>query len=67
MKKVTLQFASLHILWLFRRTIRLLWLQVDPGLKTLTCECCTEDINVAVTSFGAEIVESRTPVSLKSY
>ena len=60
MKNVTLKFPSTHILWLFRRTINLAWLQVDPALRTLTCACNVEDINVALSSYGAEIVEQRS-------
>lgn len=61
MRNVTLQFPSTHILWLFRRTISLLSLQVNPTLRTLTCECYPEDINVAVSSYGAEIIETKKP------
>jgi len=60
MKNVTLKFPSTHILWLFRRTISLAWLQVNPALKTLTCACNAEDISVAISSFGAEIVEPKS-------
>jgi hypothetical protein len=60
MKNVTLKFPSTHILWLFRRTLSLAWLQVNPALKTLTCACNVEDINVAISSYGAEIVEPRS-------
>lgn len=65
MNNVTLQFPSSHILWLFRRTIKLVWLQVNPALRTLTCECCAEDINIAISSYGAEIIETKSPVTLK--
>lgn len=67
MKNVTLQFPSARILWLFRRTINLLRLQVNPTLRTLTCECCAEDINIAISSYGAEIIETKSPVSVKQY
>ncbi len=60
MKNVTLKFPSTHILWLFRRTISLAWLQVNPALRTLTCECNVEDINAAISSYGAEIVEPKS-------
>ena len=60
MKNVTLKFPSTHILWLFRRTISLAWLQVNPALRTLTCACNVEDINVAISIYGAEIVEPKS-------
>jgi hypothetical protein len=64
MNNVTLQFPSTHILWLFRRTISLVSLQVNHALRTLTCDCYEEDINIALSSFGAEIIEINTPASL---
>jgi hypothetical protein len=60
MKNVTLKFPSTQILWLFRRTISLTSLQVNPALRTLTCACNVEDINAAISSFGAEIVEPKS-------
>jgi hypothetical protein len=56
---VTLKFPSTHILWMFRRTLKLVSLQVNSALRTLTCACNSEDINVAVSSYGAEIVEPK--------
>ena len=60
MSNVSLKFPSTHILWLFRRTISLVWLQVNPALRTLTCACNAENIHVAISSFGAEIVEPKS-------
>lgn len=66
MKNVTLQFPSTHILWLFRRTMNLLSLQVNPALKRLRCECKVEDINIAVSTYGAEIIEINNPLGLRN-
>jgi len=60
MKNVTLKFPSTHILWLFRRTISLVWLQVNSALRTLTCACNAENIHVAISSFGGEVVEPKS-------
>lgn len=67
MKNVTLQFPSNHNLWLFRKTIKLPSLRVNRVLITLTCACFADDINIAVTSYGAKIVETESPVSLEAY
>jgi hypothetical protein len=53
---VTLKFPSTHVLWMFRRTLKLVSLQVNAALRTLTCACNSEDISVAISSYGAEIV-----------
>jgi hypothetical protein len=53
---VTLKFPSTHILWMFRKTLKLVSLQVNAALRTLTCKCNSEEINVAISSYGAEIV-----------
>jgi hypothetical protein len=45
---------------LFRKTISLASLQVNPVLRTLTCACNAQDINVAISSYGAEIVEPKS-------
>lgn len=65
MKNVTLQFSSNHILWLFRRTISLEWLRVNPDLRTLTCACSDKDINVAVCLYEAKIIETESFVGLE--
>ena len=64
MKIVTLQFPTTHTLWMFRKSISLVWLRVNRDLRTLTCECVAEDIEIAKASYGAKIVETESPVVL---
>jgi hypothetical protein len=47
---------------MFRKSISLLWLRVNRELRTLTCECVTEDIEIAKASYGAKVIETESPV-----
>ncbi|MGZ6491673.1 MAG: hypothetical protein ACXVDU_16870 [Bacteroidia bacterium] len=67
MKIVTLQFPTTHSLWMFRKTISLVWLRVNRDSRTLTCECFPEDTKIAIALYGAKIVETESPVGLNQW
>ena len=58
MKKVTLKFPSLPSIWDFMQTINANFVHVNAAKRTLTCDCCEADIELAVKNFDAVVMKS---------
>ena len=56
MKKVTLQFPDLHLLWSFAQTLPSHNLEINTKAGTLSCNCTEELISHAVDQFRAVII-----------
>ena len=56
MKKVSLKFPSMYTLWRFKLKIHLLHVIILAG-AILTCELSDDDVNTAIESFKAVIIE----------
>lgn len=56
MKKTTLKFPSMFALWTFRVKVHLLNVLILSG-AILTCELSDDDINMAVDTYKAVVVD----------
>lgn len=57
MNRVTLQFPDLHLLWSFAQTLKSHNLEIDTAVAVLTCDCSKENINEAIISYKATVVD----------
>ena len=62
-----LQFSDLRQLWSFAQKVSTKNLEIHTNTKTLVCECSAEDINLAVTGYGAKITEGSTLKATSSF
>ena len=58
MKKVTLYFPDIYLLWAFARTLDKAEINVDSAKRTLTCNCNEERITDALVNFKARLVDA---------
>jgi len=56
MKRVTLQFPDLFLLWSFAKTLQSNNLEINSGFKTLVCNCSGENILQATTKYKAKVI-----------
>ncbi len=56
MKRVTLQFPDLYLLWSFAQTLRSNNLEINTGSRTLVCNCTQENISNATARYAATVV-----------
>ncbi|WP_121353818.1 hypothetical protein [Flavisolibacter nicotianae] len=56
MKKITLKFPSMVALWTFRARVHLLNVLILSG-AILTCELSDDDINMAVDTYRAVVID----------
>lgn len=57
-KQVTLQFPTFQALWNFKNAIRPSFFEMSPGKCMLSCECSEKDIELAVKTYQAKVVET---------
>ncbi len=53
LKKVTLVFKTIFILWAFAQAINTNDFEINTTTKTLTCDCDDDDVQLAITEYGA--------------
>jgi len=56
MKRVTLQFPDLYLLWSFAKTLHSNNLEINTASKSLVCNCSPENITEARDRFKAIVV-----------
>lgn len=57
MEKVTLQFKTIDDLWHFKKEIRSQELEINERELSIYCECEEDEIQLAVTKYGATLRE----------
>ena len=57
MKKVTLQFPNIHLLWSFCQTLNNNSFEIDTKNKILYCDCTDEKITEAIVKYQATVVD----------
>lgn len=57
MKRITLAFPSLHLLWNFAQTLQTHYIQINSIERKLVCDCGEADVSRAIMQFQAEIVD----------
>jgi len=57
--KVSIQFTSLTKLWEFRIAINANIFEMNMSEMTITCECSTEHIQMAIEQYKGKVVERR--------
>ena len=58
MKRVTLQFPDLYLLWSFAQTLRSNNLEINTVSKILVCHCFDENVLEAIDKYKAVVVGS---------
>ena len=58
LKKVTLVFKTIFILWAFAQAINSNDFEVNTTNNTLTCDCDDDDVQLAITEYGATFLKS---------
>jgi hypothetical protein len=61
MKRVVLQFPTLHLLWTFVQTLTSHSAEINTSDRILICDCTEENIADAVAYFQARVVETIKP------
>jgi len=56
MKRVTLQFPDLYLLWSFAQTLHSNSLEINTGFRTLVCSCSQQNISEATTNYKAKVI-----------
>ena len=59
MKRVTLRFPTLFLLWSFAQTLRSHSIEINTHERILICDCTEENIAEAISNFTARVVEIR--------
>jgi hypothetical protein len=62
MKRVTLKFPTLFLLWSFAQTLTSHSVEINTRERTLICDCTEENIEAAVTGFKARVIEVRKEI-----
>ena len=57
MKRISLKFPTLHLLWSFAQTLESHKLEINTQSIILTCNCSEENINEALLRYKALLVE----------
>jgi len=57
MKRVTLQFPDLYLLWSFAQTLQSNNLEINTASKTLVCNCTQENIADATSRYAAKVID----------
>jgi hypothetical protein len=57
MKRVTLKFPTLFLLWSFTQTLQSHSVEINTRERILICDCTEENIEEAVTNFKARIIQ----------
>jgi hypothetical protein len=55
--RISLQFNDAHSLWLFAQQLSSKSLEIMPANRILQCECSESEINLALSKYGARILE----------
>ena len=55
--RISLQFKDAHSLWLFAQQLSSKSLEIMLTSKVLHCECTESEINLALSQYGARILE----------
>jgi len=58
MKKITLVFPTMYVLWQFRNAIRANHVEINVSRCSLTCNCNEEQLKKAMSEYGAKILET---------
>jgi hypothetical protein len=56
-KMIALQFRDMHTLWRFAKTLTSPSMEINTDTKTMIFNCSTEEVNLAITNYGAKILE----------
>jgi hypothetical protein len=57
MKRVTLQFPDLHLLWSFVQTLRSPNIEINTIDRVLSCNCTDTDVTEAIGRYRAKLVD----------
>jgi hypothetical protein len=57
MKRVTLKFPTLFLLWSFAQTLTSHSVEINTRERILICDCTEENIEEALKNFKARIIE----------
>jgi hypothetical protein len=55
--RISLQFNDVQMLWAFAQQLTSKSLEIMPINKVLVCECSESEINLALSKYGARILE----------
>lgn len=64
MKRTTLCFPSVHLLWQFRLETGIPQCSIDTTTKAITCLCTSEHLQLAITKFKAHLESTAPTLSL---
>ncbi len=64
--KVAFQFRDMHLLWSFAQQLKCKSLEIIPASKVLLCECAEDEIRLALSQYGASLLEE-TPLAVRGY
>jgi hypothetical protein len=65
--KIALQFSDMYQLWAFAKQLTCKSLEIIPGAKSLLCDCTEEEIRLALSQYGATLLEGNYGTFSHSY